>query len=200
MRSHITAALIACALLAAATPAGAEVVWGVVSAAPSEDPAFPGYWKYSMEVEWNTLDMGGYGMSHLALLLGLDFCGCACDPNLFALALVAGTGTGIGECNLSYRGEFLCRDAPHFPELGPALKFEHYELSCEPSGTGVASIQFYSSFPPDEPRTHAGVLGIKAGKREDTGDLTGTLPLCVCGSPVETVSWGTVKALYRQPQ
>lgn len=198
MRARAVAILAVCAFIAsAALPAGAETVWGAVSASRSEDPGFAGYWKYCMEIEWNTLEMGGYGMSHLSFFLGLETCGCACDPHVFALAEVAGTGSGMVDCQLDYRGEFLCRDDPSFPGSGPTVKFEDCQPGCEPSGMGAAVVCFYSAFPPGQPGTHADVLGVKAGKMTSTGDLTGTLPMCVCGSPVQATTWGTVKAIYR---
>jgi hypothetical protein len=195
--SRLVAAATAVVLLAAGLPAAGAVITGTCDVVSYGDPGFPGYWQYCVDVQWDTAEMGGHGMSFVNLLIGLGYCPCACSPDLILFGDVAGTGLGEGGCELEYAGIFDCRGDPNFPDLGPSVKFEYIDNGCEPGETGSAHVCFYSAFGPGEHKYHTDVLGIKASTSLATGDMLGVLPVCVCGSPVEGASWGVVKALYR---
>jgi hypothetical protein len=189
------AVLVICLLMA--LPAQSMVVSGTSSAEGYGEPGYEGYWRYCLDVTWDTAEVGGYAMSFVNFLISLGDCPCACSPDLVIFDDVAGTGTGQHGCELSFYGIYDCHEDPHFPELGPSIKFEYADTGCEPAPAGSATVCFYSVFGPGEQELHTDVLGIKASTSTVRGDLLGVLPVCVCGSPVEDASWGVVKALYR---
>jgi hypothetical protein len=175
----------------------AESVWGTCNVENEGLPTLSGTWVYRLEISWDTSGMGDHGMSHISFLLELGVCDCACEENLFAFSDTAGTGIGEGGCELLYYGLYECVGDPSFPASGPTIKYEHYEGDCEPGGTGSATLYFMSGFAPGDPMVHVDALGIKAGTAADKGDLTGVLPLCQCTSPVDGVTWGVIKAVYK---
>jgi hypothetical protein len=179
------------------TVSSARTVWGTSTAEMSTLPGLEGYWHYTLEISWDTTDIGGFGMSNLGFFLRLGLCQCACQPGVILFDDVPGTGAGVGGCGMGFIGLYECSGDPHYPDMGATVKFEHDEGGCEPDWSGSATLDFYSMFSPGDPQPHAAVLGIKAGTETAQGPLDGVLPLCECGSPVEDVSWGTVKALYR---
>ena len=194
------AALVICSLILlafTAVPAIAQAVWGTSTVEISGAPGLEGYWLYQLDIEWNTTELGGYGMSHVSFFLELGVCDCACDEGIVAFDSPAGTGTGVGGCELGFFGLYECSGDPGFPGDVPTVKYEYVEGDCEPDEIGSATLYFYSRFGPGDPAVHAGSLGIKAGTVTEVGDITGVLPLCECGSPVEQSTWGLVKALYR---
>jgi hypothetical protein len=180
-----------------ASTAQPMVISGTSSVEGYGEPGYEGYWRYCLNVTWDTAEVGGYAMSFVNFLISLGECPCACYPDLVLFDDVAGSGAGEHGCELSFYGIYDCQDDPHFPELGPSIKFEYADTGCEPAPTGSATVCFYSTFEPGEHGLHTDVLGIKASTTTLRGDLLGVLPVCVCGSPVEGVSWGVVKALYR---
>jgi hypothetical protein len=184
-------------LLAAVGPAQSAVIYGVGTAESYGDPGYEGYWHYCIDVEWNTAEMGGHAVSFMNFLLSLGPCPCACGPNLVLFSSIAGTGVSNDGCALKFRGLYDCKEDPHFPELGPSIKFELVDTGCDLGESGSARLCFYSTFGPDATGYFPEVLGIKASTSTARGDLKGVLPVCVCGSPVEGASWSTVKALYR---
>jgi hypothetical protein len=188
-----------CAGLVALTPhaSAAKTVWGTSTAEIATEPGFEGYWRYTLDINWDTTEIGGHGMSHLGFFLSLGVCHCACHPGIVAFDDVPGTGAGVGGCELRFIGLYECEGDPHYPEMGATVKFEHDESGCEPDWSGTATLVFYSMFGPGDPQTHLGALGIKASTYTDEGAIFGVLPLCECGNPAEHASWGTVKALYR---
>jgi hypothetical protein len=175
----------------------ARTVWGTSTAEMATAPGYEGYWHYTLELNWDTTEIGGHGMSHLDFFLNLGVCYCSCYPDVVRFDDVPGTGLGVNGCDLGFVGLYECRGDPHYPEEGAMVKFEHDEAGCEPDWNGTATLDFYSMFEPGEPETHTAVLGIKAGTETGKGPLEGVLPLCECGTPVEGFSWGTMKALYR---
>jgi hypothetical protein len=194
-RSGALILLAAVLLLVGVCPASSQVIWGTSTVTFPNDPGFEGMWKYCMDIEWST---SGHGLSHTVLFIGLEDCLLYCDPGYFAFPDPAGTGPGEGGCTVIYHGSFLCGGDPTVPgDDGPTLKFEYDEtVGCEPAASGTATLCFYSMGVPTEPQIFVNYLGIKYGGDIDTGDLEGVLPSCIT-SPVESASWGTVKALFR---
>jgi len=191
-------AVLALGLVALAPlPSSAKTVWGAAAAEPATEPGFEGYWHYQLEISWDTAEMGGHGMSHVGFFLSLGVCHCACYPDVVKFDDVPGIGVGEDGCDLGFVGLYECLGDPHYPEKGATVKFEHDESGCDPAASGTVFLDFYSVFGPGEPQAHIGALGIKAGTYIDEGAIIGVLPLCECGSPVESSSWGVVKALYR---
>jgi hypothetical protein len=194
----VVVVLLASVLLAVMPEAtSARVVWGTSTAEIASTPGFEGYWHYTLVISWDTTEIGGHGMSNVDFFLSLGVCQCACYQGVVRFDDVPGIGGGMDGCDLGFIGLYECAGEPHFPELGPTVKFEHDGGVCEPDWNGTAVLDFYSIFEPGEAQLHPGVLGIKAGTQIAEGPLDGVLPLCTCGSPVENTSWGTVKALYR---
>jgi hypothetical protein len=193
----LAATVIAGMILGFALTASGAVISGTSTVEGYGEPGFEGYWRYCLDVTWDTATMGGQGMSFVNFFISLGECPCACFPDLVAFADVAGTGPGEGGCELLYYGVYDCHGDPHFPGLGPSIKFETYANGCEPGPTGTATVCFYSAFGPGEEANHYDMVGIKASTSTELGDLAGVLPVCICGSPVEDVSWGVVKGLYR---
>ena len=103
----------------------------------------------------------------------------------------------MGGHGMSNVGFFLSLGVCHCACYTDVVKFEADESGCDPAASGTVFLDFYSTFGPGEPQAHIGALGIKAGTYIDEGAIIGVLPLCECGSPVESSSWGVVKALYR---
>ncbi len=185
------------AILAAASAASGQAIWGTSTASPATEPGYEGYWKYCFDIEWDTTSYGGYGLSHSSVFLGLEDCSAACSPGAFAFADTVGSSGGDDDCTVWYYALFECGGDPHFPQFPfPTIKFEYYEDDCEPGGVGSAHLCFYSIFVPSPPADHPNRLGIKFGLSTETGPLDGQLPMCET-SPAETVSWGTIKSLYR---
>ena len=180
-----------------AVPSAAQAVWGTSTAEVPDAPGFEGYWLYRLNIEWDTTGLGGHSMSHVSFFLELGVCDCACDEGVVTFDSVAGTGVGLDGCELEFLGLYECRGDPSFPDDTPTVKYEHLENGCEPDEAGTATLCFYSRFGPGDPRVHPGSLGIKAGTITEVGDITGVLPLCECGSPVEQATWSLVKSLYR---
>jgi len=178
-------------------PTAAQAVWGTSAAEISDAPELEGYWLYRLDIGWDTTGLGGHGMSHVSFFLELGVCDCACDEGIVAFDSIAGTGTGLGGCELEFFGLYECSGDPGFPGDVPTVKYEYIEDGCEPDEIGAAVLYFYSSFGPGDPCVHSGSLGIKAGTATEVGDITGVLPLCECGSPVEQATWSLVKSLYR---
>lgn len=194
---HAAMLLVCVATLMAPSVASPQSVWGTCSVENAGAPTLSGSWIYRLEISWDTSGMGGSGMSHISFLLDIGVCDCACEDGIVAFADTAGTGVGEGGCELVYYGLYECTGDPTFPGSGPTIKYEHYEGGCEPDATGSATLFFRSVFAPGEHMAHLNALGIKAGTATGTGDLLGVLPLCECPSPVDTATWGLVKALYR---
>jgi hypothetical protein len=194
------AALVICSLALLAltsVPTTAQAVWGTSTVEVPEAPGLEGYWLYQLNIEWDTTGLGGYGMSHISFFLELGVCDCACDGGIVTFDGIAGTGVGVDGCELEFLGLYECTGDPSFPGNVPTIKYEYVESECEPDEMGAATLFFYSRFGPGDPCVHAGSLGIKAATVTEVGDLTGVLPLCECGSPVEQSTWGMMKSLYR---
>jgi len=198
-RTGITLFLVCCTALLALTPlpSAAKTIWGETTAEVATTPGFEGYWHYTLEISWDTTEIGGHGMSHVGFFLSLGVCHCACYPNIVRFDDVPGIGLGVDGCELGFIGLYECLGDPHHPEMGATVKFEHDENGCEPDWSGNAVLDFYSMFGPGEPQVYPGTLGIKAGTYTDLGAIVGVLPLCECGSLTEPSTWGVVKALYR---
>jgi hypothetical protein len=197
---NVTALVVACCiglLVAAPQVLSAKTVWGTTTAEVATEPGFEGYWHYTLEISWDTTEIGGHGMSHLGFFLSLGVCHCACHPGIVVFDDAPGMGEGVDGCDLGFIGLYECEADPHYPEKGATVKFEHDESGCEPDWSGAATLDFYSMFAPGDPQTYLGAIGIKAGTQTSEGAIVGVLPLCECGSPTESASWGMVKALYR---
>jgi hypothetical protein len=188
-------AILATVLLAVPAVAQLPLVTGTSAAEPAADPGFAGYWRYCFDITW---DLPDHSMSHTSVFLNLAACTCVCDAGYFAFADTVGSGPGEPDCTVFYHGLFECGGDPHFPGIGPTVKFEPYESDCEPGRTGSLNACFYSLFPPTEEQTFDADLGLKYGQATATGGLVGVLPDCECEmNPVERATWGTLKALYR---
>ena len=175
--------------------AHAQAIWGVITVSEGPDPN--GYWEYCLDIEWDTTEYGGHGLSHSLVLLGLENCAAACEPGMFAFDDIAGSGIGEGGCTVYYTGEFLCEGDPSFPEFPfPTVKFEYIEDDCEPDWVGWMHVCFYSLFPPAPWAVYPDALGIKYGTNTETGPLEGDLPMCEV-TPGERCTWGSIKSIYR---
>jgi hypothetical protein len=195
----LAALAVSCIGLLALLPqvSSAKTVWGTTSAEMATEPGFEGYWHYTLEISWDTTEIGGHGMSFLGFFLNLGVCNCACYPGVVRFDDVPGIGVGQDGCELGFIGLYECRGDPHYPDAGAEVKFEHDGGGCEPDWRGSAVLDFYSIFEPGEDQVHLESVGIKAGTQTAVGAIVGVLPLCQCGSPTDFSSWGTVKALYR---
>jgi hypothetical protein len=194
----VAAAAMAFALsMAAAQPSRAEVVTGIGTVEAYNELGHEGYWRYCLDVRWDTAELGNHAMSFVNVFIGLGACPCACGPGMVVFPEPAGVGVGEDGCEVLLTGIYDCHGDPHFPENGPSIKFEPAPGGCEPGSKGSAQVCFYSMFSPAESTGQHGALGIKSSTWTITGDLTGTLPVCLCASATEESSWGMVKALYR---
>jgi hypothetical protein len=185
--------------LAVASSAVADAVWGTgLVFENSHAPGYEGYYEYCYHIYWDTTEYGGHGLSHSTIYLALAECECACDPGFFGHRVPAGLGFGEETCEVDMYSEFDCPGDPHFPVPGPTMKFEPGESDCELGTTGWMHVCYLSLFPPTEPQTFEDHLGIKFGQNVETGDLVGVLPHCECdASPAQSLTWGTIKALFR---
>ena len=183
-------------LLAVSADAQVPIVSGTSTAEPADDPAFEGCWRYCFDISWTLPD---HAMSHTSVFLDLAACTCVCDAGYFAFADTVGSGPGDGGCTVFYYGLFECDGDPHFPGLGPTVKFEPLETGCAPGRAGSLHACFYSLLPPTEETEFDANLGVKYGLETATGALIGVLPDCECDmNPVERTRWGALKALYRE--
>jgi hypothetical protein len=185
-------------LLTASQTSSADAVWGDGLAWESTSPEHAGYWMYCYHIYWDTTEYGGHGLSHTTIYLALSQCVCACDEGFFVWLEPAGVGVGEGGCEIDFHATFDCYGDPHFPLDGPTVKFEPEEQECEPGEVGWVHVCYMSLFPPSEYQVFEDHLGIKFAQNVETGDLEGVLPTCECGSsPVDSGTWGCIKALYR---
>lgn len=172
-------------------------ICATVHVSEATDPAFEGYWEYCAEIEWDTTDFGGYGLSHTDVLLGLESCLPACDDGVFAFADPAGEGGGEGGCTLYFFALFECEGDPLLPEFPyPTVKFEPHEDECEPGPIGTAYLCFYSRFDPAPWNEYPDHIAVKFATNIMTGLLVGQLPECP-PTPVELTTWGLIKGIYR---
>ena len=200
MKGAILALVLAVVLgSGAASVASADAVWGTgLCFANSNAPGYEGYYEYCYHIYWDTTEYGGNGLSHSTIYLALADCECACDPVYIGHRVPAGLAYGEGSCEVDMYSTFDCGGDPHFPVDGPTMKFEPDESLCELGTTGWMHVCYLSLFPPSAPQVFGGYIGIKFGTNVEVGALTGVLPMCECdASPVESDSWGTIKALYK---
>jgi len=168
-----------------------------VYASEATDPAYEGYWEYCAEVEWNTTDFGGHGLSHTDVLLGLENCATACDEGVFAFADPAGEGEGEGGCTVYFYAVFECEGDPLLPAFPfPTIKFEPYEDECQPGPVGTALLCFYSDYGPAPWEEYTNHVAVKFGTSIEMGLLVGQLPECP-STPVEQSTWALIKSIYR---
>ncbi len=155
---------------------------------------FEGFYKYTLEVTWDTGTVQGGGKSHITLDLGLEACDLVCTPGTFGFDDPAGTSTGKGGCTATYEGSFNCDGDPTTPADGPVIKFDDIDDGCDAPFEGMGTFCFYSLLEPglDETRT----IWIKFGAGECSGEMTGMFPQCTPPLPVEQMTWGYIKALY----
>ncbi len=190
--------LAAALLVLALTPvrSGAAPIDASIS---SEALAPGGPWRYTVDVTWDLGDRAP-ALSHIAFLLDLSTCVCACNAGLFTFEAEAGTASGetsTGQaCQASFAGEFLCQGDPWIGIDTPTLKFDQVG-ACETQRAGVGSWSFLSPLPPAEELLHPGAIVIKYGTSILAGDLIGALPECSCRINSETTTWGRVKSGYR---
>ncbi|MBN1631344.1 MAG: hypothetical protein JW990_16395, partial [Thermoleophilia bacterium] len=106
-------AMLAAALLigvvAAAMPTHAAVIDGTSTAEGYGEPGFEGYWRYCIDVSWDTAEMGGHAMSFVNFFISLGECPCACSPGLVRFAYPAGTGIGEDGCEIALNGIYDCK-------------------------------------------------------------------------------------------
>ena len=196
----LCAVVVSCVVLAPVTAAECPdgvAICATVSAWESTEPGYEGYWEYCAEVEWNTTDFGGHGLSHTDLLMGLEDCASVCDEGVFAFTDPAGEGEGEGGCTVYFYTEFKCQGDPHFPQFSfGIIKFEAYQGACEPGPIGTALLCFYSQFQPAEWNEYPDHIGVKFAQNVETGPVFGQLPGCP-PTPVEPSTWTLIKGLYR---
>lgn len=174
-------------------------VSGTVTAEFNADPAYPGLWKYCVEVEWF---FDRYDLSHVSVFLQVPACPCICDPRFIKFTSPAGHATNTAiepPCGLDYAGSYVCLGDPSLPDLynGPAIKFEPVDESCPPGVMGYGTFCFYSPMPPQDPATHANAVAIKHGRGVCYGELQGAMPSCDCSVPTHSSTWGELKSTYR---
>jgi hypothetical protein len=193
----VSAVLLVLPLTASAECPEGMAICGTVYAEEATDPVYEGYWEYCAEIEWNTTEHGGHGLSHTDVLLALEACvPAACEEGVFVCPDPAGEGEGEGGCTVYYCAEFECEGDPLLPEYPfPTMKFEPYEDECEPGEVGTATLCFYSLFEPAPWNEYSEHVAIKFGQNVATGRLEGELPACPI--PVEAATWAHVKSLYR---
>lgn len=187
-------------LLAAPQPGWTqECVSGTITAEISPDPQFENMYKYCLELSWN---LGNNELGHLDIFLQLENCECICDPRFIQFGDPAGeTVSRIdgGTCVNEYYGEYICVGDPSLPQLmlGPAIKFEPLESTCEPGLVGTGLLCFYSPMPPATPGLLVNGLAIKHGQQVCNGHLTGVIPSCDCFLQNGAGTWGELKVRYR---
>ncbi len=191
--------LFAVALGLAPAPARATCVSGTITAELSDDPGFPGYYKYTLTLSW---DLEKHELSHLDFFLALENCECLCDPRFIEFGAVAGHSESVTDgvaCDSDYHGEYVCMGDPSLPSSfwAPAVKFEPEDQSCGGGVTGSGVFCFYSLMPPYDLPVLPGGLAIKHGQDICVGDLAGQIPTCDCALPNRASTWGEVKASYR---
>ncbi len=185
---------------AAAQPSGdCALVDVTVTASISSDPGYIGLYKYTAVGNW---DVTRLGLSHLDIFVALQECACKCDANIFKFKTPAGISSGMnpleGACTVQYLGSYVCKGDPSIPDelAAPTIKFDT-EGPCQALTIGSGTWVFYSPFPPAPYSEYVDAVSIKHGSGTCMGDLKGNLPLCDCSVPVESRTWGQMKALYR---
>jgi hypothetical protein len=194
----VSVAVLTVILAAVAANAQSDYIGGSASATRITEPGFEGYWKYCINISWNTSQYwgGAYGQSHLSIVLGLEECLGFCGESCFTLPDTVGVSDGVEGCNVYYYGELDLQGDPTIPSATVALKFEPYPSECEPDVSGTASVCFYSIFPPRIADSDPGSLWIKFGQFVEEGFITGSLPSCRTAATEES-SWSSIKRLFR---
>ncbi len=159
-------------------------------------PGHPlGEWEYCITIDWGSLS---HALSHWNIILDLSNCICACDEFPFAAADTAGTSDGEGDCIVYYEASFHCDDPSIDGVEGPLVKFDVIDNGCEPDKSGTGTFCFYSDWPPVNISTPNQLGLIKFATLNCTGEITGQLPGCSCGSTsTELDAWGKIKAIFR---
>ncbi len=103
------------------------------------------------------------------------------------------------ECTVYYIAEFKCDGDPTVPGLERILvKFEPMvDQECEPGPRGSGTYCFYADWPPVAVSSGNLLLVVKAGQRVYYGELSGYLPGCAFPSATESLSWSTLRQIYR---
>ena len=185
------------ALSASSTPAGAQCASGTITATLSSDPGHVGQYKYCVDATWG---LEQFELSHLDVFLQLPDCPCICHPSFIGFTQPAGQSTETGDsCVQPYTGSYVCKGDPSLPSgmNGPAVKFQPDASLCDPGVSGNGTFCFYSPMPPAPPTSHPNAIAIKHGQEVCYALLTGSLPTCDCALPVSTLTWGSMKSMYR---
>ncbi|MDD3641957.1 MAG: hypothetical protein PHQ19_00615 [Candidatus Krumholzibacteria bacterium] len=207
MSRIVTASVFAVLLLlpAALSAQSCDALEFTVSAEPSTDPGFEGWYKYTVSGYWavSGVEEGG-GLSNFLFSLGME-CPCLCDPDYDAeIGFPAPAGTSTGEyddapCdNVEYIGEAECGGYEDIT-TDDVIKFEVLAGECEPVDSGTGTWVFYSTLPPLDDAVYGNAVMIKYGEMTCWGDLSGQLPDCWDCISVGTSeqSWGATKTIYR---
>ena len=180
---------------------------GTCTAAVNTDEPELGYWRYTLEVDWDTGLQ--YALSHLDLLMGYENHNCLCEQFAFGFPSPSGWSdsdprrkTNLrddGPCTVYYEGFFECYGDPSIPGIEePILKFEPIEEDdCEPGPQGTLVVIFYSDWPPVAVEQPNDWLVIKYAGHSCRGEVAGELPELECiYTAVEHLNWGGVKKHY----
>jgi hypothetical protein len=194
----LPAAILILVLAAAYVYAQSDYVGGNAEATRITEPGLEGYWEYCITIHWDTSEYSGgaSGQSHVSMILGLEDCLALCGDACFIFPDTVGVSDGVDGCDVYYYAELDLNGDPTVPPMTSTLKFEPYPAECEPDVSGMASVCFYSMFPPRISDSNPGSMWIKFGQFSEEGLITGQLPSCSTAANEET-TWGGVKRLFR---
>jgi len=134
MRRPSLALVLLVACLLAAAPAGAATqIFATTNVTFPNDPGFEGLYKYDFKVSWH-LDPPSLDRADIYVQLAAldDSCGCVVVRFDSPAGFSDGSDCENGDCDLTYRGKFLCAgdaDNPS-PNLGAAARWKPRESDC----------------------------------------------------------------------
>jgi len=194
----LSVTLLAVLFAAITVHAQTDYIGGETTAIRITEPGLEGYWKYCITVQWDVSQYpeGAYGQSHVSIVLGLEECISYCGDACFIFPDTVGISNGVDGCEVYYYAEFDLNGDPTVPPMTSSVKFEPYFADCEPDVAGIATVCFYSLFPPQVRDTERSALWIKFGQYTEEGFITGGLPSCRTAA-AENSSWSGIKRLFR---
>jgi hypothetical protein len=161
--------LFACLFVAAPRAGAATQIFATTNVTFPNDPGFEGLYKYDIKVTWH-IDPPSLGRADVFVQLGAldDSCGCVVVRFDQPAGSSDGSNCENGDCELSYRGKFLCSgnaDNPA-PHQGAAARWKPRESDC---GGGDAPAELDPCSPGDNP-----VLDVQHGNIKCTLDADGS--------------------------
>ena len=141
---------------------------------------FAGFWKYTLQLNWQTPK----GLSHITIDCGFGLCAELACGQTYQFESPAGESSGEPECTVLYDGQFNCDGDPSIDFEDPVIKFDVADgQECEPSKNGSGTFVYYANVGPHHDAELPVVL-IKNGRNVCDGVVSGDCPgVCPGGIP-----------------